>query len=162
MKMIVFLICIICELAWIFCYGLLLNSFMPMSVFFFAAFVIPFCVNMIFNKSLPFQDKVNKMLWVLILSLILAGLSTLLYDAINRASGEYVAEYEVEVESCLYNNGGKAYFKAPNGQDASVRLNDYRLIKQDDDFIIEGDVITVQEYVGLFRKTYFILVDENE
>ena len=129
--MIVFLICIICELAWIFCYGLLLNSFMPM-------------------------------LWVLILSLILAGLSTLLYDAINRASGEYVAEYDVEVESCLYNNGGKAYFKAPNGQDASVRLNDYRLIKQDDDFIIEGDVITVQEYVGLFRKTYFILVDENE
>lgn len=117
---------------------------------------------MIFNKSLPFQDKVNKMLWVLILSLILAGLSTLLYDAINRASGEYVAEYDVEVESCLYNNGGKAYFKAPNGQDASVRLNDYRLIKQDDDFIIEGDVITVQEYVGLFRKTYFILVDENE
>lgn len=160
--MIVFLICIICELAWIFCYGLLLNSFLPMGTFFFAAFGIAFCLNMLFYKKLPYKDKVNRMLWILICALVLAMLSSLLYDAINRASGEYVAEYEVEVESCLYNNGGKAYFKAPNGQDASVRLNDYRLIKQDDDLIIEGDVITVQEYVGLFRETYFVLVDENE
>ena len=143
--MISFLIFIVCELAWIFCYGLLLNSFLPMSVFFFAAFGIPFCVNMIFHKKLPFNDKVNKMLWVLIVSLILAGLSTLLYDAINRASGEFVAEYEVEVESCLYNNGGKAYFTAPDGEDSSVRLNDYRVITQDDDYIKEGDIITVRE-----------------
>ena len=160
--MVTFVVCIICELAWIFCYGAFLNSFLPMSVFFLAAFGIPFCVNMIFYKKLPFNDKVNKMLWVLIVSLILAGLSTLLYDAINCASGEFVAEYEVEVESCLYNNGGKAYFTTPDGKDSSVRLNDYRVIKQDDDYIKEEDVITVREYVGLFGKTFFVLVDENE
>ena len=160
--MITLIVCIICELAWIFCYGLLLNSFLHMGVFFFAAFGIPFCVSMIFYKKLPFNDKVNKMLWVLIVSLILAGLSTLLYDAINRASGEFVAEYEVEVESCLYNDGGKAYFTAPDGEDSSVRLNDYRVITQDDDYIKEGDIITVREYVGFFRKTFFVLVKDEK
>ena len=157
--MIPLLICAICELVWIFCYGLLLNSFLSMGVFFFAAFGLPCCVNMIFYKQLPFNDKVNKILWALIVSLILAGLSTLIYGEINRATGEFVAEYDVEVESCLYNNGGKAYFTAPDGQDASVRLNDYRVVVPDDDYIKEGDVITVREYVGLFRETYFILVE---
>ncbi len=117
---------------------------------------------MIFYKTLPFNDKVNKLLWVLIISLIMAGLSTLIYDEINRTTGELVAEYDVEVESCLYNNGGKAYFKAPDGQDASVRLNDYRIVKPDDGYVKEGDVITVREYVGLFRKNYFVLVEDEK
>ena len=70
--MITLLICAICELVWIFCYGLLLNSFLPMGVFFFAAFGLPCCVNMIFYKKLPFNDKVNKILWVLIVLTIRA------------------------------------------------------------------------------------------
>ena len=160
--MITLIVCIICELAWIFCYGLLLNSFLPMGVFFFAAFGIPFCVSMIFYKKLPFNDKVNKLLWVLICSLIFAGISTLVYDEINRTTGELVAEYDVEVESCRYNDGGKAYFKAPDGQDASVRLNDYRIVKPDDGYVKEGDIITVREYVGFFRKTFFVLVKDEK
>ena len=83
----------------------------------------------------------------------------MIYGEINRATGEFVAEYDVEVESCLYNHGGKAYFTAPDGQDASVKLNDYRVVVPDDDYIKEGDVITVREYVGLFRETFFILVE---
>lgn len=158
--MITLLVCAVFELVWIFCYGLLLNSFLPMGVFFFAAFGLPFCVSMMFYKKLPFNDKVNKILWVLIVSLILAGISTLIYDEINRATGEFVAEYDVEVESCLYNNGGKAYFTAPDGQDASVRLYDFWVIRSDDDdYVKEGDVITVREYVGLFRETFFTLVE---
>ena len=53
--MVTYIVCIICELAWIFCYGLLLNSFLPMSVFFFAAFGIPFCVKSfeIFGDAKP-------------------------------------------------------------------------------------------------------------
>lgn len=133
-----------------------------MSVFFFAAFGIPFCVNMIFHKKLPFNDKVNKMLWVLIVSLILAGLSTLLYDAINSASGEFVAEYEVEVIDSYQRNGGIAYFIDHNGNKAEVNLHDYRIIAIEDDYINEGDIITVREYVGFFRKTFFVLVKDEK
>ena len=156
------LVCLACELAWIFCYGLFLNSFLPMSVFFFVAFGVTFCVNMIFYKKLPFEDKVNKLLWVLIVSLLLAGLSTLLYNAINRTSGEYVAEYEVEVIDSNQRNGGIAYFIDQNGNYEDVNLHDYRVIAIEDDYVNEGDIITVREYVGLFGETFFVLVDENE
>lgn len=159
--MITLIVCIICELAWIFCYGLMLNSFLPMSVFFFAAFGIPFCVSMMFYKKLQFADKVNKILWVLLCSLIFAGVSTLVYDEINRTTGEFVAEYEVEVIDSYQRNGGIAYFIDHNGNKAEVNLHDYRIIAIEDDYINEGDVITVREYIGLFCETYFVLVDEK-
>jgi hypothetical protein len=160
--MITLIVCIICELAWIFCYGLMLNFFLPMSVFFFAAFGIPFCVSMMFYKKLPFADKVNKILWVLLCSLIFAGVSTLVYDEINRATGEFVDEYEVEVIDSYQRNGGIAYFIDRNGNKAEVNLHDYRIIAIEDDYINEGDVITVREYVGLFRKNYFVLVEDEK
>lgn len=159
--MITLIVCIICELAWIFCYGLMLNFFLPMSVFFFAAFGIPFCVSMMFYKKLPFADKVNKILWVLLCSLIFAGVSTLVYDEINRTTGEFVAEYEVEVIDSYQRNGGTAYFIDHNGNKAEVNLHDYRIIAIEDDYIDEGDIITVREYIGLFRETFFVLVDEK-
>ena len=161
-EMVTFVVCIACELTWIFCYGFFLNSFLPMSVFFFAAFGISFCVHLIFYKKLPFNDKVNKMLWVLIISLLLAGVSTLLYDAINRSSGEYVAEYEVEVIDSNQRNGGIAYFIDQNGNTADVNLHDYRIIAIEDDYVNEGDIIAVREYIGLFGETFFIFVDKNE
>lgn len=151
-----------CELVWIFCYGFFLNSFLPMSVFFFVAFGIAFCVSLIFYKKLPFTDKVNKMLWVLISSLIFAGISTLAYDGINRITSEYVAEYEVEVIDSYQRNGGIAYFIDQNGNTADVNLHDYRIIAIEDDYVNEGDIITVREYIGLFGETFFVLVDENE
>lgn len=158
--MITYIVSAACELVWIFCYGFFLNSFMPRDVFFFAAFGIPFCVNMIFYKKLPFKDKVNKMLWVLILSLIMAGLSILLYDALNRASGEFVDEYDVSVVDCYHKNGGTAYFKDRDGQDASVELRDYRIVIPDDDYVTTGDTITVREYVGFFGETFYVFVEE--
>ncbi len=158
--MITLLICIACEILWIFCYGLLLNSFLPMGIFFFAAFGIAFCLNMIFYKKLPYKDKVNRMLWVLICALVLTMISSLLYDGINRISGEFVAEYEVEAIDCNHRNGGKAYFNDRNGRYASVNLNDYRIVIPDDAYVKEGDIITVREYVGFFSETFFVLVEQ--
>ena len=161
-NMLTFIVCAVCELAWIFCYGLLLNSYLPMGVFFFAAFGIAFSVSLIFYKKLPFDDKINKMLWVLICSLIFAGVSALTYDGINRATGEFVAEYEVEVVDSYQRNGGTAYFIDQNGNEAKVNLHDYRIIAIEDDYVNEGDVITVREYIGLFRETFFILVEDEK
>ena len=78
--MVTFVVCIICELTWIFCYGFFLNSFLPMSVFFLAAFGIPFCVNMIFYKKLPFNDKHVAYVWI---DALLNYLSVLGYNTDN-------------------------------------------------------------------------------
>lgn len=160
--MITILVCFACELAWIFAYGLLLNSYLPMLFFFIAAFVIPLCVYIMFHKKIPFKEKDQKMLWAIIFSLAFAAVSLFMYEGINRISSDYVAEYEVEVESCLYNNGGTAYFTDPIGRDASAALNDYRIVKKDDDYVKPGDVIKVREDIGFFGDTFYILVEEIE
>ena len=158
--MIAFLICCVCEVAWVFGYGLLLNSFLTKGIFFFIAFGIAFCLNMIFYKKLPYKDKVNRILWILICALVLAILSSLIYGGINRMSGEFVAEYEVEAIDCNHRNGGKAYFNDRNGRYSSVELHDYRIVIPDDDYVKEGDIICVREYVGFFGETFFVLVEQ--
>ncbi len=157
--MIVFLICCVCELAWVFGYGLLLNSFLPMEFFFFVALGIPFCVYMIFCKKLSFNNKVNKMIFVAICSLILAVLSIFLYDGLNRFSSELITEYEVEVEETSARIDKYAYFTDPAGRYVKVALNDYRPILTDE-YIAEGDVIKVREYVGLFGDAFYVFVEK--
>ena len=157
--MIAFLICCVCEVAWVFGYGLLLNSFLPMEFFFFVAFAIPFCVCMIIYKKLSFNSKVNKWIIVLLCSLILASFSLFLYDGLNRVSSDLIKEYEVEVEETSARIDKYAYFTDPAGRYVKVALNDYRPILTDE-YISEGDVIKVREYVGLFGDAFYVFVEK--
>ena len=154
--MITFLICCVCELAWVLVYGLLLNSFLPIGILFFIALGIAFCVNMIFYKKLSFN---NKMVFVAICSLILAVLSIFLYDGLNRISSDLIAEYEVEVEETSAWIDKYAYFTDPAGRYVKVALNDYRPILTDE-YISEGDVIKVREYVGLFGDVFYVFMEK--
>ena len=38
----------------------------------------------------------------------------------------------------------------------------FRIIAIEDDYVNEGDIIAVREYIGLFGETFFIFVDKNE
>jgi len=85
---------------------------------------------------------------------------TVFFD-LNRISGSFVAEYDVEVQDVYGRDGGRAYFTTPDGREGDVPLNDYRIIIPDDaDMVEPGDTIRVKEYIGIFGSPYYDFVEE--
>lgn len=101
-----------------------------------------------------------KLIEVLVLSLLSTALFMSIYICGNEVFGEYIDEYEVVVEFVDGRGGGYADFTTPQGAKGSVGLHDYRLVMDDDDHVAVGDTIRVREYKGLFKKLFYVFVEE--
>lgn len=93
--------------------------------------------------------------------LIVLAISFTVFFELNRISGSFVAQYDVEVEDVYSRHGGTAYFTTPDGRYGDAPLNDYRIIMPDDaDMVEPGDTIRVKEYKGIFGSHYYVFVEE--
>lgn len=154
-------ICIILiffEIALAMAFGFLLQDIMPIELCFAIAFLVPLFVICVSSKKS--ENIWIKLIEVLVLSFLSMALFMSIYICGNEVYGEYIDEYEVVVEFVDGRGGGYADFTTPRGTKGSVGLHDYRLVMDDDDYVAVGDTIRVREYKGLFKKLFYVFVEE--
>lgn len=149
--------------------GFWLHYIISDGIYLAVAILIPLVILTVVDKTRNKSTGKNKTLLsfvkefgpVLFLALMFGAVSIIAYEHINEISGEFVAEYDVVVEDTNYRGGGVAYFTNPRGESGRVDLDDYRsIIFDDEDYVEAGDTIRVQEYVGFFKQTYYVLLEE--
>ena len=159
-KLYLYVILILFEIAFGLIYGFILQNVFSIETYLIIAFLIPFVL--LTASSRKNQGKIiEKVIKILILSLLLTVLSFASYFFCNRTNGEFVDEYEVVVEYVGGRGGGSASFRTPNGEYGDVDLHDYRpILTDEDEYVSVGDIIRVQEYKGIFGMPYYVFVEE--
>ena len=121
---------------------------------------IPFAL--LFARSNE-KNVVSKVIGTLLISVLFSSLSLAVFEGVSRSGGEFIAEYDVTVESVNGRGTGSAKFRTPYGSEGSVNLRDKRMIITDgEEYVEKGDTIKVREYVGKFGRTYYVFMGEIE
>ncbi len=137
-------------------YSLLPYDIVPTLIYFFSVFV-PFFILYLSSHE---KHSTKKVIKLLIISVLFSAVSIAVFTETNRIHGEFIAEYNVTVESINGRGSGSATFTKTDGSYGKVALMDERAIICDDDKSVEiGDVITVREYRGLLGKTYYVFIE---
>lgn len=98
---------------------------------------------------------------VTVFSLIIGIIPFIFCTEVNQIDGKLVAEYTVTVERISGRGSGSASFYTPDGDYGTVNLHDHRIMILDgEEFVDVGDKIKVQEYIGIFKKKYYVFVEE--
>lgn len=98
---------------------------------------------------------------VTVFSLIIGIIPFIFCTVVNQIDGKLVAEYTVTVERISGRGSGSASFYTPDGDYGTVNLYDHRIMILDgEEFVDVGDKIKVREYIGIFKDTYYIFVEE--
>ena len=155
-KVLLFAMLTIFEIALAIAYGFLLQDVIPIYICLPVAFLFPFTVVHIAFKNK--KDIPMKVLEAVVISLLLVSVAATAFSFTNQIEGEFIDEYDVIVELVSGRGGVYADFTTPDGREGRVNLNDYRIIREDDDYVRVGDIIRVQEYKGVFNRSYYVFV----
>ncbi|MBQ8523598.1 MAG: hypothetical protein IJ457_03135 [Clostridia bacterium] len=98
---------------------------------------------------------------VTVFSLIIGIIPFIFCTEVNQIDGKLVAEYTVTVERISGRGDGSVSFYTPDGNYGSADLNDHRImILDDEEFVDVGDTVKIREYIGIFKKKYYVFVEE--
>lgn len=122
----------------------------------FTVFAVTTILLMVFDRKSTNKKFGERLFIILLTALCVIGFLNIFYNVVNESLATLQDTYEAEVVHVEYISISNSkdyttlYFNSPDGEERHINIDGYRR-----DVLYEK--ITVEEYIGLFDKTFCVL-----
>ncbi len=122
-------------------------------LFGFILFSAVVCLFLFLIRNDAFLKPPNKLLKAFLTSTVALILSIYMYGCVNELYGTLTNEFQAQATDV---HRDTIYFNSPDGAECyAYKLEDFKIIYNDDEVIDIGDTVYVKEFNGLFDMPFY-------